>query len=83
MCGRRRAVICLKDSEGNARSVELREAPYVPAYDRNLVSLARLKKVVVEIRFEGENSLTTPDETKFHIEQEIILFVWRIVPEQV
>ena len=81
LCGRGRAVFCVKDSEGNARRVELRDAFYVPAYDRNLVSVARLKKVGVEIRFGDENSLTTSDGTKFHIEQENNLFVWRIVPD--
>ena len=81
LCGKGRAVFCVKDSEGNARRVELRDALYVPAYDRNLVSLARLRKVGVEIRFGEENSLTTSDGTKFHIEQENNLFVWRIVPD--
>ena len=81
LCGKGRAVFCVKDSEGNARRVELRDALYVPAYDRNLVSVARLKKVGVEIRFGEETSLTTSDGTKFHIEQENNLFVWRIVPD--
>ena len=81
LCGKGRAVFCVKDSEGNARRVELRDALYVPAYDRNLVSVARLKKVGVEIRFGEENSLTTSDGATFHIEQENNLFVWRIVPD--
>ena len=38
--GRDRAVFCVKDSEGNARCVELRDALYVPVYDRNLVIVA-------------------------------------------
>ena len=60
--------------------MELRDAVYVLAYNRNLVSVARLKKVGVEIRFGEKNSLTTSDGTWFHIEQENNLFVWRIVP---
>ena len=79
LCGKGRAIFCVKDSEGNARRVELRDALYVAAYDRNPVSVARLNGV--EIRFGEENSLTTSDGTKFHIEQENILFVWRIVPD--
>ena len=51
LCGKGRAVSFVKDSEGNARRVELRDAPNVSAYNRNLVSVARLKKVGVEIRF--------------------------------
>ena len=34
--GRGRAVLCVKDSECNVRRVELNDAFYVTAYDRNL-----------------------------------------------
>ena len=81
LCGRGLDVFCVEDSEGNAKSVELRDALYVPAYDRNLVSVARLKTVGVEIRFGEENSLTRSDGTKFHREQENNLFVWKSLPD--
>ena len=70
LCRRGLVVFCVTDSEGNARRVELRDALNVKAYVRNLLSVSRLKKFGVEIRFGEENSLTTSDETKFQIEQE-------------
>ena len=40
LCGNGRAVFCVKDSEGNARRVELRDRLYVPAYDKPSVRSA-------------------------------------------
>ena len=83
LCGRGRAVFCVKAARRGAvsiaRRVERRDALYVPAYDRNLVSVAGLNNVGVEICFREENStpLQCLIEPSSHRTKNIA-FVWRI-----
>ena len=60
------------------KRIELKNALYVPEYERNLVSVAKLKQAEVQGKFGTENIIETKNGTKFNLEEREKLFVRRV-----
>ena len=76
--GKGTAVFDVKDVLGTLKRIEFKNALYVPEYERNLVSVAKLKQAGVQVKFGTENIIETKNGTKFNMEERENLFVWRV-----
>ena len=60
------------------KRIEFKNVLYVPEYERNLKSVAKLKQAGVQVKFGTENIIETKNGTKFNMEERENLFVWRV-----
>jgi hypothetical protein len=77
--GRGNVKFKVQDARGDIKEIELKDALFVPSYSRNLVSVAKLKKSGVSVRFDDDDYLETRCGTKFPLIADEELFIWKLV----